>query len=81
VRHDRSRLAQLLEGSVFIPERRMDNGQPVRLSCTSDQRSTSMSTAMTSGVVALMIEASRSTNGAGVALPPNAIKPFWSILL
>ena len=35
---------------------------------------TSMSSAVTSGVVALMIEASRSTNSARIALPPNAIK-------
>ena len=35
---------------------------------------TSMSAAVTSGVVALMIEASRSTNPQRIALPPNAIK-------
>ena len=35
---------------------------------------TSMSAAVTSGVVALMIEASRSTNSQRIALPPNAIK-------
>ena len=35
---------------------------------------TSMSAAVTSGVVALMIEASRSTNGQRMSLPPNAIK-------
>src|SRR5690242_5738874 len=35
---------------------------------------TSMSAAVTSGVVALMIEASRSTNASKLALPPNAIK-------
>ena len=35
---------------------------------------TSMSAAVTSGVVALMIEASRASNSAGIALPPNAIK-------
>ena len=35
---------------------------------------TSMSAAVTSGVVALMIEASRLTNPGRIALPPNAIK-------